>query len=58
MAVNWVKKTISKITGRKALERWEMKIRNCEVMPQPYCKIAHDAGQTEGTNCYSWSFRP
>jgi hypothetical protein len=34
MAVNWVTKTIRRMTRRKALERWETKISNCEVIPQ------------------------
>jgi hypothetical protein len=34
MAVNWVTKTIRRIAQKKALERWETKIENCEVMPE------------------------
>jgi hypothetical protein len=40
-AVNWATKTISKMTRRKAFERWENKIRNCEVTPQVDWPIAN-----------------
>jgi hypothetical protein len=39
-AVNWVTKTIHRMTWRKAFERWETKIRNCEVTPQVIWPIA------------------
>jgi hypothetical protein len=32
-AVNWVTKQIRRMTRKKALERWETKIGNCEVTP-------------------------
>jgi hypothetical protein len=35
MAVKWVTKTIRRIARKRALERWEIKIENCEVTPQP-----------------------
>jgi hypothetical protein len=47
--VNWVMKSIRRMTHKKALERWETEIGNTEVTPQAIWK---------GTNCYSWSFRP
>jgi hypothetical protein len=34
MALNWVAKAIRRMTHRKALERWETKVGNCEVTPQ------------------------
>jgi hypothetical protein len=34
MAVNWVSRAIKRMTQRKALERWEAKLCNCEVTPQ------------------------
>jgi hypothetical protein len=33
-AVNWVNKTIPKMTQKKIKERWDTKIVNCEVTPQ------------------------
>jgi hypothetical protein len=33
-AVNWVTKQIRWMSRKKALERWETKIGNCEVAPQ------------------------
>jgi hypothetical protein len=33
-AVNWVTKQIRRMTRKKALERWEIQIGNCEVTPQ------------------------
>jgi hypothetical protein len=33
-AVNWVTKSIRRMTRKKALERWETKINNAEVTPQ------------------------
>jgi hypothetical protein len=38
-AVNWVTKTIRRIARKKALERWETKIENCEVTPQAIWSI-------------------
>jgi hypothetical protein len=32
-ALNWVTATIHRMTQRKVIERWERKIRNCEVTP-------------------------
>jgi hypothetical protein len=32
--VNWVTKTIRRISRKRALEQWETKIENCEVTPQ------------------------
>jgi hypothetical protein len=39
-AVNWVTKTIKRIARKRALERWETKIENCEVTPQAIWPIA------------------
>lgn len=39
-AVNWVTKTISRMTRRKALKLRETKISNCEVIPQAIWPIA------------------
>jgi hypothetical protein len=38
--VNWVSKTVSRIVRKRALERWETKIENCEVTPQAIWPIA------------------
>jgi hypothetical protein len=38
MAVIWVKKAIRKMNSRKALQRWEMEIVNCEIKSQSYCE--------------------
>jgi hypothetical protein len=38
--VNWVTKTITRIAWKKALERWENKIENCEVTLQAIWPIA------------------
>jgi hypothetical protein len=38
--VNWVTKTIRKIARKRTLERWEIKIENCEVTPQAIWAIA------------------
>jgi hypothetical protein len=32
-AVNWITKSIRRMTRKNALERWETKIGNCEVTP-------------------------
>jgi hypothetical protein len=40
MAVNWVKKTIRKMTQKKVKERWDTKIGNCEVTPQAIWPMA------------------
>jgi hypothetical protein len=39
-AVNWVSKAIRRMTRKKALDRWESKIRNAEVTPQAIWPIA------------------
>jgi hypothetical protein len=48
MVVNCVKKTIRKMICRKALERWEMKIENCEVTPQAVWPIAKSLMKRDG----------
>jgi hypothetical protein len=45
MAVNWVTKTIHRMSRRKAIERWETKISNSEVTPHtiwPLGEIPYD----------------
>jgi hypothetical protein len=39
-ALNWVGKTIKRMTPRKTLERWETKVGNCEVTPHVVWPIA------------------
>jgi hypothetical protein len=39
-ALTWVSKTIKRMTRRKALERWESNVGNCEVTPQALWHIA------------------
>jgi hypothetical protein len=34
MAVNWVTQNIRTLVKKRALERWETKLANCEVIPQ------------------------
>jgi hypothetical protein len=40
MAVNWVTKSIRRMTRKKALERWETKMGNTEVTHQAIWPIA------------------
>jgi hypothetical protein len=50
--VNWVTKTIRRIARKKALERWETKIEDCEVTPQaiwPIAKSLTKRGEPKGT---------
>jgi hypothetical protein len=47
-AVNWVVKYIRRLTRRKALERWENKIGNCEVTPQAIWPIAKSLMERDG----------
>jgi hypothetical protein len=47
-AVNWVTKTIWQMTHRKALERWEINIGNCEVTPQALWSIAKSIMKRDG----------
>jgi hypothetical protein len=51
-AVNWVTKTIRRIARKRALERWETKIENCEVTPQairPIAKSLTKRGEPKAT---------
>jgi hypothetical protein len=51
-AVNWVTETIRRIARKKALERWETKIENCEVTPQavwPIAKFVTKRGEPKAT---------
>jgi hypothetical protein len=47
-ALNWVAKTIKRMTRRKAFERWETKVRNCEVTPQAVWRIAKSLMKRDG----------
>jgi hypothetical protein len=47
-AVNWVVKTIRQITRKKALERWETRIANCEATPQALWPIAKSLLKRDG----------
>jgi hypothetical protein len=39
-AVNWVTRNIRRMIRKRALERWEIKLANCEVTPQAIWLIA------------------
>jgi hypothetical protein len=45
-AVNWVTKSIRRMTRKKAFDRWETKISNTEVTPQAIWPIALFADDT------------
>ncbi|PNF35683.1 hypothetical protein B7P43_G17443 [Cryptotermes secundus] len=47
-AVNWVTKSIRRMTRKKALERWETKISNAEVTPQCIWPIAKSLLKRDG----------
>jgi hypothetical protein len=47
-AVNWVTKTIRRMTPRKALERWKTRIGNCEVTPQAVWPVAKSLMKRDG----------
>ena len=47
-AVNWVSRTIRRLTQRKALERWETRIGNCEVTPEAIWPIAKTLLKRDG----------
>jgi hypothetical protein len=50
--VKWVTKTIRRFARKKALERWETKIENCEVTPQamrPIAKSLTKRGEAKAT---------
>jgi hypothetical protein len=47
-AVNWVVKTIRRMTRRKATERWETRIANCEATPQALRPIANSLLKRDG----------
>jgi hypothetical protein len=46
--VHWVTKTIRRMTRRRALERWETKICNCEVIPRAVSPIANSLMKRDG----------
>jgi hypothetical protein len=48
--VSWVTKTIRRMTQRKALERWETRIRNCAVTPHAIWPIAKSIMKKDGPN--------
>jgi hypothetical protein len=39
-ALNWVTKTIRRTVRKRALERWETKMENCEVTPHAICSLS------------------
>jgi hypothetical protein len=47
-AVSWVTRTITRMTRRKAMERWETKVRNCDVTPQALRLIAKSLMKMDG----------
>jgi hypothetical protein len=47
-AVNWVVKTIRRMTCRKALERWETKVGNCEVTSHAVWPVAKSTMKRDG----------
>jgi hypothetical protein len=47
-AVHWVAKTIRRMTRRKALERWETRVGNCDVTPQTLWPIAKSLMKRDG----------
>jgi hypothetical protein len=47
-AVNWVVKTIRRMTRKKELERWETRIANCEATPQALWPIAKSLLKRDG----------
>jgi hypothetical protein len=49
MTLNWVAKTIKRMTRRKALEWWATKVGNCEVTPQDVWPIAKSLMKRDGT---------
>jgi hypothetical protein len=50
MAVNWVTKTIRRMTRRKALEWWERRVGNCEVTSQGIWPVAKSLMKRDGPN--------
>jgi hypothetical protein len=53
MAVKWVSRAIRRMTQRKALERWETKLGNCEVTPQATWPIAKSLLRRDGPKASS-----
>jgi hypothetical protein len=47
-SVNWVVKTIRRMTRKKAFERWEKRIANCEATPQALWPIAKSLLKRDG----------
>jgi hypothetical protein len=47
-AVNWVTKTIRRMTRRKAFERWETRIGNCRVIPQAIWPVTMSLMKKDG----------
>jgi hypothetical protein len=47
-SVNWVTKQIRRMTRKKALERWDTKIGNCEVIPQSIWPIGKSLPKRDG----------
>jgi hypothetical protein len=48
MAVNWVTQNIRKMVWKRALERWETKLGNCEVTPQAIWPIVKSLTKSGG----------
>jgi hypothetical protein len=46
--VNWVSRAIRRLAQKKALERWEAKLGNCEVTPQAVWPIAKSLLRRDG----------
>jgi hypothetical protein len=53
MAVNWVSKTIRRMTRKRTLEQWETKITNCAVTPQVIWPIAESLPIRSGQKALS-----
>jgi hypothetical protein len=48
MAINWIAKTMRRMARRKALEWWETKVENSEVIPQALWPIANSLIKGDG----------
>jgi hypothetical protein len=59
--VNWVTETIRRIARKRALERWETEIENCEVTPQviwPIAKSLTKKGRPKATTTIHGPLNP
>jgi hypothetical protein len=60
-AVNWVTKTIRRMTRKKAMEQWDIRVGNCEVTyssHMAYREIPVEQGCAKCSNHVSWIFWP